>query len=104
MQDEKQNISIKIDGLKYSLKVRRATDEEEMVRKAEKQINALILEYKKMGFNDPSKVLPMTLIQMTTEKVRLEEQKEMHQVIDNLKEINADIELFNNENTDVLTK
>lgn len=89
--DSKLTIKLNIVDRIYPLKIDR--EEEEKIRKAAKKINDTVLQYKKIySDKDDQDFLAMAALQFVTKVVEQQENSEVEQVIDSLKDINLDLE------------
>ena len=83
MTDE-LSINININGRIYPLKIDRK--EEEMIRKAVKMINDIIVEYKKKYINqDAQDFLAMTAFQFALKNLEMQQQRDLSPLIEDLK-------------------
>lgn len=89
--DSKLTIKLNIVDRIYPLKIDRK--EEEKIRKAAKKINDTVLQYKKIySDKDDQDFLAMAALQFVTKVVEQQENSEVEQVINSLKDINLDLE------------
>lgn len=89
--DSKLTIKVNIVDRIYPLKIER--EEEEKIRKAAKKINDTVLQYKKIySDKDDQDFLAMAALQFVTKVVEQQDNREVEQVIDSLKDINLDLE------------
>lgn len=89
--DSKLTIKLNIVDRIYPLKIDR--EEEEKIRKAAKKINDTVLQYKKIySDKDDQDFLAMAALQFVTKVVEQQENSEVEQVINSLKDINLDLE------------
>jgi cell division protein ZapA len=87
---EKLSINIKIDGRTYPLKVDRQN--EEKFRKASKQINDIVLQYRQKYFtSDAQDFLAMTAIQFAVKSIELEEQVDYSPFYDELLKLDDEL-------------
>ena len=93
MSDSNFRINIKIDGRNYPLTIDRK--DEERYRKAAKDVNETINEYRKRFQNiDQQDILAMTAFQAALNYSKLEARQDYSQFIDDIKDINDDISDF----------
>lgn len=91
MNKEQMKISVLVGGKRYGLTIQR--EEEEFIRKAASRINELITKYKKRFSNDKTDdYLSMAALQLATELVKLENQKDVSPVFDLLTDIEQELD------------
>lgn len=91
MNKEQMKISVLIGGKRYGLTILR--HEEEFIRRAASRINELITKYKQRFSNDKTDdYLSMAALQLATELVKLENQKDISPVFDLLTDIEKDLD------------
>ena len=91
--DEKLSIRINIIDRYYPLKIDRR--DEEKIRKAGKIINEKVLQYKqKYSDKDAQDFLAMAALQYVTKLIDLEEQDNPSSLIESIRELNEEIEVY----------
>ncbi len=91
--DEKLSIRINIIDRYYPLKI--DSRDEEKIRKAGKIINDKVLQYKqKYADKDAQDFLAMAALQYVTKLIELEEQENPSSLLDSIKELNEEIEVY----------
>jgi cell division protein ZapA (FtsZ GTPase activity inhibitor) len=91
--DEKLSIRINIIDRYYPLKIERR--DEERIRKAGKIINEKVLQYKqKYSDKDAQDFLAMAALQYVTRLVELEEQENPSSLLESIRELNEEIEVY----------
>ncbi len=91
--DEKLSIRINIIDRYYPLKIERR--DEERIRKAGKIINEKVLQYKqKYSDKDAQDFLAMAALQYVTKLVELEEQENPSSLLESIRELNEEIEVY----------
>ncbi|MBN2667630.1 MAG: cell division protein ZapA [Bacteroidales bacterium] len=93
MEEEKLTIRVNINERFYPLKIE--AKDEEKIRKAAKDINAMIAKYREVFKDkDGQDFLAMVALQLGTKVVDLDHQGDLVSIIDDVKTINRDIEQF----------
>ena len=91
--NEKLSIRVNIADRYYPLKIDSA--DEEKIRKAGKIINEKVLQYKqKYVDKDIQDFLAMVSLQYVTRLLELENKEDVSPVIENLKELNEELEIY----------
>ena len=91
MNKEQMKISVLVNGKRYPLTIQRK--EEEFIRRAASRINELITRYKQRFSNDKTDdYLSMAALQLATELVKLENQKDVSPVFDLLTDIEQELD------------
>ena len=91
--DEKLSIRINIIDRYYPLKIDRR--DEEKIRKAGKIINEKVLQYKqKYSDKDAQDFLAMAALQYVTKLIEVEEQESPSALLESIKELNEEIEVY----------
>ena len=91
--DEKLSIRINIIDRYYPLKIDRR--DEEKIRKAGKIINEKVLQYKqKYSDKDAQDFLAMAALQYVTKLIDQEEQDNPSSLIESIRELNEEIEVY----------
>lgn len=94
--DDTLSIRVNIADRFYPLKIRK--NEEEKIRKAAKLINERVLQYKqKYADKDVIDFMAMTALQLVTKLVELEEKQDVLPIIESIKELNEELEVYINE-------
>ena len=89
--DSKLTIKVNIVDRIYPLKIER--EEEEKIRKAAKKINDTVLQYKKIySDKDDQDFLAMAALQFVTKVVEQQNNKEIIEIIESIKDINLDLD------------
>ncbi len=96
MDNEKLSIRLNINDRFYPLTIN--LEDEEKIRKASKDINNMIAEYRKKYTNtDGQDLLAMVALQLKIRSMDLESNQDLTEVINDIKTINRNIELFLSE-------
>jgi cell division protein ZapA len=91
--DDKLSIRVNIVDRYYPLKIDR--NDEEKIRKAGKIINEKVLQYKqKYSDKDIQDFLAMAALQYVTKLIELEEKKDTNAMLDNIRELNEELEVY----------
>jgi len=91
--DEKLSIRVNIIDRFYPLKIDKK--DEEKIRKAGKIINDKVLQYKqKYSDKDAQDFLAMAALQYVTRLIELEDQEEVSPLLESIKELNEELEVF----------
>lgn len=93
MDNNKLTIRININERFYPLKIE--NKDEEKVRKAAKNINSMINKYREV-FNDKDgqDLLAMVALQLGKKVIDLDDNYQLSEIVDDIKTLNQDIELF----------
>ena len=91
--NDKLSIRVNIVDRYYPLKIDRR--DEEKIRKAGKIINEKVLQYKQKYIDkDVQDFMAMVALQYVTRLIELEEKEDMLPVVDDLKELNEELEIY----------
>ena len=91
--DDKLSIRVNIIDRYYPLKI--VSKDEEKIRKAGKIINEKVLQYKqKYADKDVQDFLAMAALQYVTRLLELEETEDTNRLLENIRELNDEIEVY----------
>ena len=91
--DDKLSIRVNIIDRYYPLKI--DSKDEEKIRKAGKIINEKVLQYKqKYADKDVQDFLAMAALQYVTRLLELEETEDTNRLLENIRELNDEIEVY----------
>ena len=91
--DDKLSIRVNLVDRYYPLKIDRK--DEEKIREAGKIINEKVLQYKqKYSDKDVQDFLAMAALQYVTKLIELEENKETSKLVETIKELNEELEVY----------
>jgi len=93
MENEKLTIRVNINERFYPLRIE--AKEEEKVRKAAKNINAMIAKYREVfKGSDGQDLLAMVALQFGKKTIDLDDNYQLSEIVDDIKALNQDIEQF----------
>ena len=91
--DDKLSIRVNLVDRYYPLKIDRK--DEEKIREAGKIINEKVLQYKqRYSDKDVQDFLAMAALQYVTKLIELEENKESMELVEAIKELNEELEVY----------
>jgi len=91
--DDKLSIRVNLVDRYYPLKIDRK--DEEKIREAGKIINEKVLQYKqKYSDKDVQDFLAMAALQYVTKLIELEDNKEASKLVESIKELNEELEVY----------
>ncbi len=91
--DDKLSIRVNLVDRYYPLKIDRK--DEEKIREAGKIINEKVLQYKqKYSDKDVQDFLAMAALQYVTKLIELEDNKETSKLVETIKELNEELEVY----------
>lgn len=91
--DDKLSIRVNLVDRYYPLKIDRK--DEEKIREAGKIINEKVLQYKqRYSDKDVQDFLAMAALQYVTKLIELEENKEASELVETIKELNEELEVY----------
>lgn len=93
MENEKLTVRVNINERFYPLKIE--AKDEEKIRKAAKNINAMVSKYREIfSDKDGQDFLAMVALQLGTKVIDLDNHNQLTEIVDDIKTINRDLELF----------
>jgi cell division protein ZapA len=91
--DDKLSIRVNLVDRYYPLKIDRK--DEEKIREAGKIINEKVLQYKqRYSDKDVQDFLAMAALQYVTKLIEMEENKETSKLVETIKELNEELEVY----------